>query len=183
MRMSFLALTMVALVASSMTAASAFNWASVSRTVGATIVTDNGNAYLAIESAGDAAYTCLMSWTNGKFAVTFNAGSSCSTGTGVNPDSKYYFADVIKITNKGSKNLAAVWLNMTDSVIETKAATTANTNMMTTTGWSANTAPGALTIGSTIYVGFLVDTDTTNLDTATGSVSKTLTIEAKAAGG
>lgn len=179
MKISFLALTLVALLASTMTAASAFNYATMSRTVGASIVTDNGNAYLSVESEDDD-YECLMSWPAGKFTITFNAGSSCSAGSGVNPDSVYYFTDVIKITNKGSKDLTGLWLNMTDSVVTTKTATSAGTAMATTSGWSANTAVGALTVGSTVYVGFKVDTDTTDLDTGTPTLSKTLSIEARA---
>ena len=182
MRMSFLTLTVVALVASSMTAASAFNYATTSRSIGASIVTDNGAAYISIETS-DASYTCMLAWTDGKLDVTFDGGTSCSgtaPGTGVNPDSIYYFSDVIKITNKGRKDLTGLWLNFTDDIIQSKTATSAGTNMATTSGWARENAVGALTVGSSVYVSFKVDTDTTNLDTSDGAQTKSMTIHARA---
>lgn len=181
MRMSFLALTVVALVASTVTAASAFNYATMSRTVGATIVTDNGNAYLSIEGS-DSSYTCMLAWTNGKLDVTFDAGTACAgAGTGINADSIYYFSDVLKITNKGQKALTGLWLNFTaDDVIMTKTATSAGTNMATTSGWTRETAVGSLAVGSSVYVSFKIDSDTTNLDTSNSPISKSMTIHARA---
>lgn len=181
MRLSFLSLIVIALVASSVTAASAFNYASMSRSVGAAIVTDNGNAYLSIEGEEDV-YECFMTFTNGKFEITFNSGTACTTGTGVNPDSIYMFSDVLKITNKGAKALTGLWLNTTDATIQTKTATSVGTNMAAAppSGWSSNTAVGALNIGASVYVSFKIDTDTTNLHTGNTPLSKTLTIEARA---
>lgn len=180
MRMSFLTLTLIALVASTVTAASAFNYATMSRTVGASIVTDNGNAYIAIEGS-DSSYTCMLAWTNGKLDVTFDGGTGCSgTGSGVNPDSIYYFSDVLKITNKGQKALTGLWLNFTDDVIQSKTASSAGTNMATGTGWATENAVGALGVGSSVYVSFKIDTDTTNLDTTHSPLSKSMTIQARA---
>lgn len=181
MRLSFLSLTVIALVASTVTAASAFNYATMSRTVGASIVTDNGNAYLAIEGS-DASYTCMLAWANGKLDVTFDAGTGCAgAGTGVNPDSIYYFSDVLKVTNKGQKAITGLWLNFTaDDVITTKTATSAGTNMATTSGWARETAVGSLAVGSSIYVSFKIDTDTTNLDTTNSPITKSMTIHARA---
>lgn len=176
MRISFLTFTVVALVASTMTAASAFNYATTSRTVGSAIVTDNGAAYLSI-TAVDADHDCFVAYTSGKVDVTFDAGDgtcSASMGSGAGTDSLYYYTDVIQITNKGSKPLTGLWLNMTDTVITIKTAT-APGMAADTAGWAQTATHGALAIGDSIYVGFKVDT--TGL---TSAQTKSLSIAARA---
>lgn len=181
MRTSFLTLTLMALIASGMTAASAFNYATMSRSIGASIVSDNGNAFISIEGS-DAAYTCMLAWSDGKIDFTIdNGGGACTgAGTGVNPDSVYYFSDVLKVTNKGQKALTGLWLNFTDDIVQSKTATSSGTNMATTSGWARETAVGSLAVGASVYVSFKVDTDTTNLDTTDSPQTKSMTIQARA---
>jgi len=179
MRTAFLTLTVVALVASSMTAASAFNFATMQRDVGVGIVTDNGNAYLSILKH-DPDYECLISYAGGgEFTVSFNGGSECgdSRGTGVNPDAEYYFRDVLKITNKGAKDIVGLWINMSDGVVLTHESADAGMEILTTDGWAQNNALGALAKGATVYVSFKIDTR----GVALGTPTKTMTIEARAA--
>jgi hypothetical protein len=182
MRASLPAFATVALVAASLFAASAFNYADlVPRTVIATIVTDD-NGYLAV-AAQDAQYACYVAYTNGKIDVTWDGGTSCvsgASGTGVNPDSEYYFHDVLKITNKGTKTLNRLWLNMTDTVV------TINVNnalgaMVTTDTYAQNKViTTGLAPGESWYVGFKIDS--TGLNTANSPISKTLSIEARVQG-
>lgn len=179
MRVSFTAFALASLAAASMFAASAFNYADLApRTVIATIVTDN-NGYLAI-AAQDTDYACYVAYTSGKIDVTWDGGSGCdasATGTGVNPDSVYYFHDVLSITNKGTKTLAHVWLNMTDTVI------TLNTNQATSTMLTSQTynqnvdLTTGLAPGGIWYVGFKIDA--TGLNTGNSPISKTLSVEAR----
>lgn len=177
MRISFLAFTIVALVASTMTAASAFNYATLSaRTVGATIVTD-GNAYLAVTSQ-DADYACYIAYTNGKIDVTWDSGTSCAgSGTGINAASVYYYHDVLKITNKGDKALNGIWVNMSDNTtVQIQTATSAGA--MTTSGPFTQVATySSLAVGSSIYVGFKLNA--ASLDTSNSPISKSITVEAR----
>lgn len=177
MRISFLTFTIVALVASSMTAASAFNYATLSaRTISATIVTD-GNAYLAVTSQ-DTDYACMVAFTNGKIDVTWDGGTSCAgSGTGINAASVYYFNDVLKITNKGDKALNGIWVNMSDNTtIQIQTATAAAT--MTTGGSFTQVATySSLAVGSSIYVGFKLNAAA--LDTTNSPMAKSLTVEAR----
>lgn len=180
MRFSLVTFALASLVAASVFAASAFNYADLEpRTVIATIVTDQ-NAYLSIETQ-DAQYACYVTYTNGKIDVTWDGGDTCTagaTGTGVNPESTYYFMDVLKITNKGTKTLSHLWLNMTDTVItiNVNAATgTMQTNDLTwsqTQDITTNLDPGDIW-----YVGFKIDAST--LDTTNSPISKTINIDAR----
>lgn len=179
MRVSFTAFAFASLVAAGMFAASAFNYADLApRTVLATIVTDD-NGYLAV-AAQDAEYACYVAYTNGKIDVTWDGGTSCTagaTGTGVNPDSVYYFHDVLKITNKGTKTLSHLWLNMTDTTI------TLNKNVATGTMLTSETYAQNLDLttnlapGNSWYIGFKIDAS--GLNTGNSPMSKTLSIEAR----
>lgn len=179
MRTSFTAFAFASLVAAGMFAASAFNYADLSpRTVIATIVTDD-NGYLAV-AAHDAEYACYVAYTNGKIDVTWDGGTSCTagaTGTGVNPDSVYYFHDVLKITNKGTKTLSHLWLNMTDTTITLNVNAAAATMLTSETYDDTVVITTNLDPGDSWYVGFKIDS--TGLNTGNSPMSKTLSIEAR----
>lgn len=178
MRTSFLAFTLVALFAAATFGASAFNYAQLQgRTVLATIVTDD-NGYISIATQ-DAQYACYVAYTNGKIDVTWDAGSSCAgTGTGVNPYSTYYFHDVLKITNKGTKTLTKMWLNMsTDTVITINTKSTSG-SMATGDTYAQNVELSTnLAVGNSWYVGYKIDASTK--DTTNSPLSRTMTIEAR----
>lgn len=179
MRASLPVFALVSLIAASVFAASAFNYADLTpRTVIATIVTDD-NGYLAV-AAQDTQYACYVAYTSGKIDVTWDGGTSCTagaTGTGVNPDSVYYFHDVLKITNKGTKTLTHLWLNMSDTVITINTNTAAGA-MYTIDTYSQNKdLTSNLAPGNTWYVGFKIDA--TGLNTGNSPISKTLSIEAR----
>lgn len=168
------------LAAASVFAASAFNYADLApRTVLATIVADN-NAYLSVASY-DAEYACYVAYTNGKIDVTWDSGTSCvagATGTGVNGDAVYYFHDVLVITNKGTKTLTNLWLNMsTDAKISIAVAETAGTITTDSTYAQTKTITTNLDPGDTWYVGFKIDTS--SMSTSDTSISRTLSIEAR----
>lgn len=181
MRISFLTFTVVALIASTMTAASAFNYASLSgRTVSATIVADN-NAYLAIASQ-DADHACFVNvdGTTGKIDVVFDNGCAAQTGSGINPGSTVYFHDLLKITNKGTKAITFLQANLTGTGGDFKISIKSATGQMrvSTPGdwvddptWTSSIAPG-----SSIYLGFKVDAADETL--AAGSISTSMTIDA-----
>lgn len=155
MRTSLLLFTTVALVASSMSAASAFNWAQTgARSVGAAIV-DDDSAYLALAEHDYGCYTDILS--TGKVDLNFDGGTTCAgTGTGINAGSVYHFHDVLKITNKGTVTLTNVWVNLTGTDITFQTATAEDT--MTTDGTYGTTATATnLAVGSVIYVGFKLD--------------------------
>lgn len=184
MRIAFVAFMIVALMASTMTAASAFNFASLSaRSLGAAVVTDNGSAYLSI-APQDANYQCYVSYgSDGKVTFTLNGGTSCvgATGTGVNPGSTYIFTDVLKITNKGTKDLTGLWLNVTDTTGTVKIQTATSSGSMTApsdgSGYALTKSTTSLTVGSSYYVGFLVDSGSVALGSS--AVAATMTIEAR----
>ena len=170
MRTSFLLFTMVALVASSMTAASAFNWAQTgARSVSAAIVTDE-NAYLAIAEVDYGCYTDILA--TGKIDLNFNGDCAGGSGTGINAGSVYYYHDVLKVTNKGTVTLSNVWLNITGSDITIQVDTAAAT--MTTDGtYGAAKSVSNLAVGDSIYIGFKLNAaGKTVTDSAiTGSLS------------
>lgn len=177
MRVSFLTFLTASLVAAGFIASSAFNYADLEpRTVIAEVVTDD-NGYMAI-AAYDTDYDCYVAYTNGRIDVTWDGGTSCGAGggTGVNPDSIFYFHDVLILTNKGTKTLTDIWLNMTDTDI------TININAAAATMTTSDTYAAAKTIsnlapGDSYYIGFKIDA--TNYDTSNGPISKTLSIEAR----
>lgn len=179
MRASFLTFAIVALAAAGALGASAFNYVQLQpRSVIATIVTDD-NGYLAVASQ-DAQYACYVGSTNGKIDVTWDGGSSCvagATGTGVNAESTYYFHDVLKVTNKGTKTLANLWLNMTDTVITINTNSAAGTMTTSDTYAQNKQLTTNLAPGNTWYVGFKINAAT--LNTGNSPISKTLTIEAR----
>lgn len=174
MRTSFLAFTAVALIASTLTAASAFNYVQLGpRAIVASVVEDD-DAYLAIAEHDYGCFTEIDA-TTGRIDVNFDGGNACAgTGTGVNGYSTYFYHDVLKITNKGTLTIANVWLNMTDTAITIQTNTAEDT--MTTGGtYSAAKVVSNLAVGSSFYVGFKVDASSTGVST----ISKTLTIEAR----
>ncbi|HVL46927.1 MAG TPA: DUF1102 domain-containing protein [Candidatus Thermoplasmatota archaeon] len=179
MRTSFQTFALVTLAAASVFAASAFNWATLDpRAVVANVVSDT-DAYISIETV-DTEYDCYVAYTNGRVDITWDGGTSCegaAGGTGVNKDAQYYFHDVIKITNKGTKTLSHLWLNMTDTVITINIATAANT--MTTDdspGYEQRKDITNLAPGGVRYIGFKIDSTGVNAGTA---ISKTMDIEAR----
>lgn len=185
MRTSFLAFTIFALIASSMTAASAFNYAALSgRTVAATIVGDD-SAYLQIAYV-DTTYDCYVNVdaTTGKIDVTWDAGTSCEdtdqTGTGINPNSIYYFHDVLRVTNRGGKDLTGLWLNMSAGSAgqEILIQTQTSSGAMSTDGtYAAAKSYTSLATGNSIYVGFKLDAS--SLTKTSSPLSKMLTVEAR----
>lgn len=155
MRTSFLAFTVVALIASTMTAASAFNYAQTGgRTIGAALV-DDTTGYLAIEEVNYGCYTDILA--NGTTDLNFDSGSSCGAGggAGVNAGSIYYFHDVLKVTNKATATLTNVWFNTTGSDITFTTATAVSTMTTGSTYGSAATASN-LAVGSSIWIGFKI---------------------------
>ena len=152
MRTSFLALTVVALVASTMTAASAFNYAQTGGRTITTALVDDNLAYLAIE---EVSYGCLASIdANGKIDLDFDGGDSCTGGgTGINPGSTYYFHDVLKVTNKATVTLTNVWINMTGTDMLFTTATSAS-SMTTGSTYGSAANPTNLAAGSSIWIGF-----------------------------
>lgn len=156
MRSSFLVFMLLALLASTVSAASAFNWAQTgARTVEAAIVDDN-SAYLAIDEVN---YGCYVDFsaTTGKVDVNFDGGTSCggTAGSGINAGAVYYFHDVLKVTNKGTVTLTNLWFNMTGTDITLQTATSQGS--MTTSGTYASSSTATnLAVGSSMYVGFKV---------------------------
>lgn len=171
MRTSFLALMVVALAASTMTAASAFNYAQTGgRTVTAAIVDDN-LGYLAIEEVNYGCYTDIAA--NGTTDLDFDTGTSCAgTGQGLNAGSIYYFHDVLKVTNKATATLTNVWINMTGSDIVFTTATSLG-SMTTGSTYGAAATATSLAVGSSVWIGFkLVATSKAASDAdLTGSLS------------
>jgi hypothetical protein len=175
MRTSFLLFTMVALVASSMTAASAFNWAQTgARSVSTAIVTDE-NAYLAIAEVDYGCFTDILA--TGKIDLNFDSGTGCAgTGTGINAGSTYYYHDVLKVTNKGTATLSDVWLNITGSDITIQVDTTQGE--MTTDGtYGAAKSVSNLAVGDSIYIGFKLDAASKTVTDAT--ISGSLSVDAR----
>jgi len=174
MRTSFLGLTVIAFLAASLTAASAFSYAQLeARAVVASVVTDD-NAYLAIAEHDYGCYT-EIDGTTGKIDVNFDQGTGCAgTGTGVNGYSTYYFHDVLKITNKGTLTIADIWLNMTDTVITIQTNVDEDT-MEIDDPYDDAVVVSNLAVGDSFYIGFKVDASAQNV----GTLSKTLTVEAQ----
>ena len=179
MRISFLTFTVVALIASSMTAASAFNYASLTaRSVGATIVTDS-NAYLAI-AAQDSDHSCFVNvdGTTGKIDVAFDDDCAGTTGTGINPGSTVYYHDLLKITNKGTKAITFLQVNLTgsDFTVNIKSSTGAM-RVDTPAEWIDDpTWTTSISPGSSIYLGFKVDASADTM--AAGTLSTSMTVDA-----
>lgn len=171
MRTSFLALMVVALAASTMTAASAFSYAQTGgRTITAALV-DDTTGYLAIEEVDYGCYTDIAS--NGTIDLDFDAGTSCGgTGQGVNAGSIYYFHDVLKVTNKATATLNNVWINMTGSDIVFTTASALGTMTTGSTYGSAATTTN-LAVGSSIWIGFKIVSTTKSASDAdlTGSLA------------
>lgn len=176
MRTSFLLFTMVALVASSMTAASAFNWAQTgARSVSAAIVNDD-SAYLALAEVDYGCYVDILA--TGKIDLNFDGGTGCggSAGSGINAGSVYYYHDVIKVTNKGTVTLSNLWLNMTGSDITFQTAATQGS--MTTDGTYVSAAnPTNLAVGDSIYIGFKLNAG--SKDVTDSTISGSLSVDAR----
>lgn len=181
MRLTLLTFVAVALIAAGAFGSSAFNYAVLQpRNVIANIVSDNGTAYLSI-SPQDSNYACFVAYTNGVIDVTWDAGTNCNGGggSGVNPYSTYYFHDVLKITNKGTKTLTHLWLNMsTDTAITIQYATSAGT--MTTDGTYAQALDiTSLAVGSSVYIGYKIDASAKDTSYSGSAISRTMSVEAR----
>lgn len=178
MRNSFLTFMMASMVTASFFAASAFTYADLEpRDVIATIVTDD-NGYLAV-AAHDPQFACYVAYTNGKIDVTWDGGTSCTagaSGTGVNAHSTYYFHDVLVITNKGTKTLTNIWLNMTDTVVTINVNTDADAMRTADTYSQQKVISTGLAPGDSWYIGFKIDSSTR---TTADTISKSLSIEAR----
>lgn len=174
MRTSFLAFTAIALLASSLTAASAFNYAQLAaRPVVASVVTDD-NAYLAIAEHDYGCYV-EIDGTTGKIDLNFDAGNACAeSGTGVNGYSTYYFHDVLKITNKGTVAISNLYLNMSGTLITINVNTLEDT-MTTDDTYELSKTMTNIAVGDSIFIGFKIDAMTTGVST----ISETLTVEAR----
>lgn len=176
MRTSFLAFTAFALLASTITAASAFNYVDLApRAVVASVVTDD-NAYLAIAEHDYGCYTEIDP-TSGKIDVNFDGGNACGAGggQGINGYSTYYFHDVLKITNKGTAPIARIWLNMTAASPITIQVATAEDTMTTDGTYAVQKTHDNLAVGSSIYIGFKID----SYASGTATISKELTVQAR----
>lgn len=177
MRLSLLAVPIVVVVGAAMLASSAFNYADLDpRTVLATVVADE-DAYLSI-AASDADYDCFVGSTNGKIDVTWDSEDSCAgtEGDGMNTEAVYYYHDVLVITNKGTKTITNVWLNMSTATPITININTDPSTMQTADTYADKKTISSLAVGDSWYVGFRIDTT----GVAAGSnIDKTLSIEAR----
>lgn len=177
MRLSLLGLPILVVLGAAMLATSAFNYADLSpRTVLATIVADN-NAYLSV-AASDADYSCFVAYTSGKIDVTWDGEDTCAgtEGDGLNTEAVYYYHDVLILTNKGTKTITNIWLNMSSATPITQNINSAVATMKTTDTYADAKTITSLAVGGSYYIGFRIDT----AGVASGtSISKTLSIEAK----
>jgi len=161
MRSTFVAFAAIAVVVAGLLGSTAFNYAQIgARAVTMTIVQDDG-AVIAIDNQ-DTDYSCYVRFdsTTGKVSVTFDAGSpACSgSGAGLNAGSKYYFHDILKITNKGQKDWLRLWVNSTDALVKTNLTFSTDATMTTGSTFAQNDAFGStIAIGSTVYVGLYID--------------------------
>ncbi len=181
MRIPLLTFIALALLAAGAFGSSAFNYAVLQpRNVIANIVSDNGTAYLSI-APQDSNYACYVGYTNGVIDVTWDGGSSCNGGggSGVNAYSTYYFHDVLKITNKGTKTISDLWLNMSaDTAITIQYATSAGS--MTTSGTYAQALDiQNIAVGSSVYIGFKIDASAKDTSYSSGAISRTMSVEAR----
>jgi hypothetical protein len=171
MRVTFLTFIALALLAAGTFGSSAFV---------ANLVTDSGNAYISIE-AEDSDYACYVAYTNGKIDVHWDGGTGCAagSGTGINPFSTYYYHDVLKITNKGTKTLTHLWLNMsTDTAITIQ--TNAASGTMDTSGTYAQTADLTnIAVGTSYYIGFKIDASAKDTSYAGSAITRTMSVEAR----
>lgn len=184
MRLTLLTFIALALLAAGAFGSSAFNYAVLQpRNVIANIVSDNGTAYLSI-SPQDVDYQCMVGYSAGGVVdVTWDAGTNCNGGggSGINPDSTYYYHDVLKITNKGTKALTHLWLNMsTDTAITIQYATTAG-SMQTTGTYAQNVDITSIAVGSSVYIGYKIDASTkdTSYNSGAGTIVRTMSVEAR----
>lgn len=177
MRTTLVGLPILAVVGAVILASSAFNYADLSpRTVLATVVADQ-NAYLSI-AAYDTDYSCFVGTTSGKIDVTWDSEDSCTgtEGDGMNTDAVYYYHDTLIITNKGTKAITNVWLNMSTATPITLNINAAPSTMKTSDTYADTKTIASLAVGGVYYVGFRIDTTGV---AAPGTISKTLSIEAR----
>lgn len=180
MRTSLSIIALAALVAATVFAASAFNYADLTpRAVTATVVEDD-DAYLAI-AASDPDYACMVDMTNGRIDVHWNSeASDCNaqaTGDGFNKDAIYYYHDVLIITNKGTKTIANLYLNMSEATPITIQANAVDDAMDTDdVDYSDRVVLTNLAPGASYYIGFRIDTTGVN---AGNDIARPLSIEAR----
>lgn len=141
-------------------AATAFNAASTgTRTVSATVVGDSA-AYLAVNANGSSPHAGFVTTSGGKISISF--GSGVATGTGVNPDSTYYFDDLLNITNQGTTTVQ-VQINTTSTTGTVKVCVKTVGGQMDNSCYVTSTTAQSLAVGSKLSLGVMVQ--------ATGLVS------------
>jgi hypothetical protein len=161
LRASLVAFGIVAVVIGLTFGSFAFNYAQVAgRSDAMAIVADNGNAILNID-VQDFAYSCNVQFdaTNGTVSLHWDGSGSCSGGSaGLNTNTRYYFENLLKVTNKGQKDWQALWVNSTDSHVLVNLTYSTDATMTTGSTFAQNDGfVSAVPIGSTVYVGLYVD--------------------------
>ena len=185
LRGAFVAFVGVALVATGVLGASAFNRASLpSRSVTISLVGDSA-AYLAL--AAGAQHACFVTQAaSGKVTLSFASATGCgasATGTGLNAGdgsakfATYAFHDVLKVTNKGVKTVY-VFANVTTQAaspnrvdVDLKSAAG---QMTFSEYWATSTTSVQLSTGSSAYVGVRV-----NATAASGTISAAIAVTAR----
>lgn len=189
MRAALLTFLAVGFATSLAVGASAFNWGSVSRAVGVTIVTDSA-AYVGIDAYASSSHRCFVDTTNGKISITFDtpsAGCGSGAGTGVNAGdgsatakySRYAFHDILAIVNKDSGS-RFLWVNATtssgsSSAVEIAIKTTAGTMTDSDYSGAVSLTSASFPLAGTAYLGVRVKSGTLT----SGSVTGTITVEAR----
>ena len=179
MRTTLIGLPIVAVAAAAILASSAFNYADLApRAVVATVVADE-DAYLSI-AAYDADFDCFVGSDDGKIEINWDGEDTCNGGSaegdGLNSDAVYYYHDTLIITNKGTKTIAKIWLNMSAATPITLNINEDPEVMETADTYADKKEITSLAVGAVHYVGFRIDTTDV---AAPGSISRTLSIEAR----
>lgn len=132
------------------------------RTIDADVVTD-ANAFLALEENGDSAHKAFVSTSSGKVQVKMDSSASGVTGTGVNPDSTYYFDEIINVTNQADQSLT---VSVTFTGADSGSCDAALTSSTGQTESDYGTTSLSISQDSTAYLGLKFDaTGKTNGDT------------------
>lgn len=187
MRDLLVVLLLAALGVSGILGSSAFNLAHVTgRSISAT-VTGDAAAYLSLQANSASPHDCFVTEdpATGKLSITFGAtNGDCGVnggGTGVNAAdgtagkfTRYAFHDILKVTNKGGKDVL-LWVNTTTtsgsgSLVE--AAKRASPNGMSDADYYSGDQASTLSLarGSSAYVGVAVKTGTLSTGEVTGAL-------------
>jgi hypothetical protein len=159
-----------AVAASGLYAASAFDAAATgTRTVTASVVGDAA-AYLAVSANVSSPHAGFVSTSGGKIVMAF--GSGVATGTGVNPESTYYFDNILNLTNQGTKTVN-VWVNATSTTGTVKACVLAAGATMDSGCYAAASSAVSTAVGARLQMGIMVQA---NSVASGGTVAGTIEI-------